>query len=85
MSKWEYCVVGPIKDNWGGWYPYLSYLTRYGYQLKLIRREQGLSEDDVLAKTIAELGLAGWEMVGSGNVPQGFKTHILYFKRPIPE
>lgn len=85
MQQWEYCMVGPIRSNdnkFDGAYPQLTHLTDKGVDSVRIRPpmtgERGL--DYSLAKTIAELGAEGWEMVGCGNV--AVDMHFLYFKRP---
>jgi hypothetical protein len=88
MQKWEYCVVGPIIKNFGGsdfagYYPYLAVLTNQGPQTRAIFGESGMSENDHLANTIAQLGEAGWEMIGCGSTGGKYVTsHLLYFKRP---
>ncbi len=83
MSKWEYCVVGPIKNNLEGYYPKLVYLTAQGPSAVGIRPQQGASEPEVLAMTLAQLGEEGWEMVSCGAVPFGTENdcHVIYFKR----
>jgi hypothetical protein len=90
MQKWEYCCVGPIKADVGSWkghYPYLRFFEPDGLHDKRIKGERGLTEEAVLAATVAHLGEEGWEMVGCGIVGDlsagsGDLKHLLYFKRP---
>ena len=81
MQKWEYCVVGPIKQNFMGYYPQITFFTSEGEQTKSISDEKGMSETEILARTLASLGNDGWEMVGCGST--GRETHLLYFKRAV--
>jgi hypothetical protein len=89
MQKWEYCVIGPIKaaaaGGWLGYYPvFFSFTTNItSDQMYALRKENGVSEQAVLAREIAKLGEEGWEMVGCGSVSEGTPSHhCLYFKRP---
>lgn len=84
MQKWEYCTVGPIKGNLEGHYPRLVILSESGMVVTKILGIRGLSEDQILAQTIARLGGEGWELVSCGST--GWREenrHMLYFKRPV--
>ena len=84
MQKWEYCVVGPIKELGGlpaGQYPKISYYTPEGRKGTQIKGDFG--ETEAIAKVVANLGCDGWEMVGCGSVNEA-TLHFIYFKRPIP-
>ncbi len=86
MQKWDYCMVGPIRsaeNRIDGQYPHLTHFTERGVDSVRIRAPMDKSTDYSLAKTIAELGAEGWELVGCGNV--AVDMHFLYFKRPRQE
>ena len=88
MDKWEYCVLGPIKDvdNRGliGDYPAWIYFTLDGPKKAPVNIRDGGNEPTVLAKAIAQLGLEGWELVGVGDVGADRTSyHVLYFKRLV--
>lgn len=93
MSKWEYCAVGPIKnqprDELKGNHPNLYLFTKDGLSTtKLEESLSGKGKRDDIAKIIAKLGLEGWEMVGLGTVTLNLMSHIqpghlIYFKRSI--
>lgn len=77
MPQWEYCIVAPAPPG-----PVVVYVTFF--------RPDGAERHVHTAKTyedgtmrlwpqiIAELGLAGWELVG-------VYMEALYFKRPLPD
>lgn len=76
MQKWEYCVVVGLsrlttERYMHPDYPALWTLTPSGVNYKLM----GKPESEELAKTIAQLGEEGWEMVGASG-------SFVYFKRP---
>jgi hypothetical protein len=82
MQKWEYCaVVGVRRFNHklDPSFPGVWHFTELGIQATQIKGP----EADEVAKTIAQLGEQGWEMVGAGSTGEG-SFHILYFKRPLP-
>ena len=80
MQNWEYCAVYQITQS-EGW------LTGVGMTFKSDFFDNGATREviehnpNALAATIAELGKAGWEMVGTGVVTEHY--HSIYFKRPI--
>ena len=81
MQKWEYCAIVGISRNNEKLFPYypgIWHFTDLGIQASRIHSP----EADEVAKTIAQLGEQGWEMVGAGNVSDNY--HTLYFKRPLP-
>ena len=90
MQKWEYCVVGPVKNIAGqaqvkpmiGYYPTrLKFGVDKGERTYIYALEG--DEDRNLVRLIAEMGQDGWELVGTGPVePDGIVMHLLYFKRP---
>ena len=78
MQRWEYCTL------WRrGGTPARLYLTVYGAAGPVdreLRPEEAAGERnlrDVWARTIAQLGWEGWELVAAGDT--GF-----HFKRPAP-
>jgi hypothetical protein len=83
MQKWEYCAVGPLEGLSMGRHPYLCHFTVEGQRLSRIEKTRGISERDMVAQTITQLGNDGWEMVGCGTMWKGDR-HLLYFKRPQP-
>jgi hypothetical protein len=87
MQKWDYCVIGPIKEakgRWEGYHPNFYSFSTAGLQDLDIPMEKGDQEKDALARQIAKLGDEGWEMVGCGGVNAGDyqSHHYIYFKRP---
>jgi hypothetical protein len=81
MQKWEYCAVVNIREDSGGFTPEnpaIWYFATDGIQVTPIKGKAS----SMVAKTIAELGEEGWEMVGAGNL-SGHR-HALYFKRAKP-
>jgi len=81
MQKWEYCAIVNISTNnekLSTYYPGIWHFTDLGIQVSRIHSP----EADEVAKTIAQLGEQGWEMVGAGNTSNSF--HTLYFKRSLP-
>ena len=93
MQKWEYCAVTEISANdnkLNTYFPSLIQFIKQGSHIEEIRsihkakktKRRGLliSEEELVAKTIFELGEQGWEMVGMGNT--GPNHHMVYFKRP---
>ncbi|MBK9927767.1 MAG: hypothetical protein IPP66_21045 [Anaerolineales bacterium] len=87
MPKWEYCAIGPIQQDeaakWKGFYPQLIYFLKDGLKEQRISKEGNISERDILAKTIAELGENGWELISTGDsvITSSKGMHYLYFKR----
>jgi hypothetical protein len=82
MQKWEYCAIVGIRRADDGLNPYrpgIWHFTELGIQSTRIEKP----EADEVAKTIAQLGEQGWEMVGAGSTVEG-SQHVLYFKRPRP-
>ncbi len=82
MQKWEYCAISGIRDARTDeysltTYPSLFRFTEAGLEQVKIRKVGNLSEEDNLAKMIAELGAEGWELVSS--------APMLYFKRPVAD
>lgn len=71
MQKWEYCAIYGLNSNGDP-----------GVKSKLVFfSESGEKEERVpeVAKTIARLGVAGWELIGAANTSETW--HCLYFKR----
>lgn len=88
MQKWEYCAVGPIKQlqtHYGHHPRFLAFNPDDPQELSMSGMKGNESRN--LLKVISNLGRAGWEMVGCGNVAeyQGGGRHLLYFKRPIED
>jgi hypothetical protein len=72
MPNWEYCYLAIPKSG----VPTIAYLTT-----EELRREQtkGWAEDpNFLEKTMAELGMQGWEMYAIEEEPR-----IVWFKRQV--
>jgi hypothetical protein len=82
MTKWEFCSIYPIEE-------YRHWLVPYGdgfketFTLEGGKREEVPDDPHDLARSIAQLGEDGWELVGCGNVSE--VRHALYFKRPKGE
>ena len=74
MSRWEYCEV----SIWGGELTILFFLPT-GESKQTAKPSHGEQLDSVLAKTMSELGLAGWEAY---SVIERYSWH---FKRMLPE
>jgi hypothetical protein len=85
-QKWEYCVVGPIKNSveWEGQFPKQMFLTSEGVTELIVKGVRSMNERHMLAKTISDMGDEGWEMVSTGAVNMTYTAHFLYFKRPKP-
>lgn len=86
MAKWEYCAVVGLRRSGNNtvtsYYPSVEYFTAKGVQTVPIRGDTREDEIASLARTIAQLGEEGWEMVGCGNNSE--VTHSIYFKRLKP-
>jgi hypothetical protein len=79
MQKWEYCAIIGMRStlrDLNPAYPALWHFSNEGYGSTPIKGYEAAE----VAKTIAELGEQGWEMIGTGCEAGG--VHILYFKRP---
>lgn len=107
MQKWEFSVLGPIYNivgpaKWNGQRNISYYPTQLTFGVDKGERsfiyEMEGNQDGNLVRLIAEMGLNGWEMVGTGPVELpaernlfGEPTkitptmHLLYFKRPIED
>jgi hypothetical protein len=98
MQKWEYCLLTGVKidviGNLEGNYPKLTYFSVDGKKeinlsnsAKATRPKgfEKVSEGWYIAAVIADLGIKGWEMVGTGQSDylNGGIKHIIYFRRPI--
>lgn len=82
MQKWEYCVIKGVETEsvFRTLYPYLTKFTiddPKGYTVQKLEKTSSEPEETVVAKTIAKLGIDGWEMVNAIG-------ERLFFKRPIP-
>ena len=86
MQVWEYCAVVGIqryseRRGFHPRWPAIWHFTSDGIK----EVEITIDEIKTTAKTIAQLGEQGWEMVSVGTISAGGEsetTHILYFKRP---
>lgn len=80
MERWEFCEVNT-------YYHIMYHFTPNGRKITLIKRDRDKgdqSDDDATARTIAQLGLEGWELInGSWGEMRGEKA-LLFFKRRIP-
>ncbi len=83
MTKWEYCAVKGVSSQMRDLHPTFPALWYFGEQGVQITELKSQPEKDEVAYTIAKLGMEGWEMVGGGH--DGQISHILYFKRPLPQ
>ena len=83
MQKWEYCVLGLIKDmnrdGLVGYYPRVVFFGLNGID-KNVSLHHEENEQFNIAKAIAQLGMEGWELVGTGDTTA---KHVIYFKRLI--
>ena len=80
MQRWEYCIID------GGWGYSLKLPSLSGWENIKIKRDksQGDQNDfDAFARTIAQLGLDGWELVTQEKCTE--QQTWLWFKRPMPE
>lgn len=90
MQRWEYCCLAGVQvipmKGWNTSHPRLFRYTARGCELvdDFKHREKGLSEEDVVAMTIARLGEEGWQLTGGGGLmaPPGYG--VLWFMRPLP-
>lgn len=87
VPKWEYCIVHGIdvySNELHTANPVLISLTSGGavVETDFRKRPPGVSEVNLVAMKIAELGEAGWELVGVGNGVSSIDR--FYFKRPKP-
>ena len=83
MQKWDYCAlsgVGNLSGNFATHYPGMWFFTALEGAKAI--EVSGRGEEVVVARTIAKLGLDGWELVGVSPGYSGWAT--LFFKRPIP-
>lgn len=83
MQKWEYCRL--LYDAGTNDYWMLQYKPT-GSAAVRIKRDAAVGDSDDTAawwRTIAELGIAGWELVSAYQDSSG--SHHLYFKRPLVE
>jgi hypothetical protein len=92
MDKWEYCAVVGIRAQAAGHsidphLPAVWYFTTKGLQISEIHGR----EADEIAKTVAQLGEDGWEMVAAtefdlgashGTIPPLLPVSGFIFKRP---
>lgn len=83
MQKWEYCRLlydAGTRDYWE-----LRYQPTGSASHRIKRDAAKGDADDTAAwwRTIADIGLEGWEMVGAYQDTGG--SHHLYFKRPLTE
>lgn len=87
MTRWEYCVVTGIgtRANIGTYMPYLIRFTRSGYDRTHLKKTRHAGEREVVARTIAELGADGWELVGAVHVGESSQTYSLWFERPTAD
>ena len=100
MNQWEYCVLTgvmvPTRGDFSGYYPHLFKFSKDGIAEEMDLTKKGAakrpdgwekaSEGEYIAATIAQLGMQGWEMVGTGLGMLNFGdwgSHSIYFKRPI--
>lgn len=84
-EKWEYCKFTSVKgarlikgSTYN--YPQIVFFTSEGEKIENLFGGNQASEAMTVAKKLAELGEAGWEMVGAVS-PSGIGEYHLYFKR----
>jgi hypothetical protein len=80
-DRWEYCSLSKaaVGESRGGRYS-ITYFRDGGAQI--IELEEAATERDGPAAAIAQLGNAGWEMVGEGPLHmRAGSTNAIYFKR----
>lgn len=82
MQKWEYCILGPIVKSMDG-SPKPESMTASKTTFSKEEKKVKPMGGDGFLKYMVQLGLEGWELVGTGNT--GTDSHFLYFKRPIEE
>lgn len=88
MQKWEYCAMYINIDN----SEHLVFFKPTGRTDTILKsnKVKGGQYDDVWGRTVAELGLDGWEMYSTNQTVTNSSTigplHIiliLHFKRPL--
>ncbi len=83
MQKWEYAELAYDDD---GSYHYLILFNTSGTQIINLTSDENLgarTRADARRRTMAQLGLQGWELANSYSSSPHIET--LYFKRPLPE
>jgi hypothetical protein len=83
MSKWEYCVIEGMTQVHPE-YPRYYRFTNNGLEVAddFHKLPKGVLQKDAVAMLITQLGVDGWEMVGTGSTREG-RSHSIYFKRQI--
>ena len=78
MQQWDYASLTDIgSHNWGlVFYKVSGTLT---YRITQDKTRGDKSPDDPLLRTVAQLGLDGWELVGT----EGENAKMMFFKRPL--
>lgn len=75
-EMWEYCTLGPLGTSWKG------LLMGKSARLSTAVTDTKIRDSHTaVLNAISELGMAGWEMSGVGNVSTGL--YVLHFKRKI--
>ena len=81
--RWEYCVLGELR---GG--PYSKgangTIVYFGEAAEKRETVEAATQEIVLAKAFAKLGIEGWEFVSQGNKQEtpDLWTRMFFFKRP---
>lgn len=85
MQKWEYAVLDvEVEEKRPFWQRdsavlvYFKFPKPTGIAIKPDKSQGDRNLKDAIGRVVGQLGLEGWEMVGS----QG--EYLLYFKRPLP-
>jgi hypothetical protein len=79
MQKWEYAWITEVDPRtWGLIFYKVSDTVKIRITQDKARGDK--SVDDALLRTVAQLGLDGWELVGTS----GENAKMMFFKRPLP-
>lgn len=81
MNKWQFCVVTLMQRNNAA-----IFFEKTGRRTEPITQQYPDSDEHgAVARTVAELGEDGWELVGTVTSNSGSQHESLnmYFKRPV--
>jgi hypothetical protein len=73
MTKWEYCMVWTAMNQ-----VVVTFYLQSGESTEITKPARGEQSHHILAKTICDLGKAGWEAYSV------VERHTWHFKRQLP-
>ena len=80
-QPWEYCAIATIRGMLGFAELYIVRLSTTNRQRAKIKHERGEDQEAAVLRTVATLGVQGWEMIGAE--PIIGKYRYLLFKRKV--